>query len=478
MNRENLANGLLASPVSTGATSATLQSGYGDTMPEVPFKLTVTPFGQLSTRGNSEIWLVTARSGEVLTITRAQDGTTAKSFIAGDIVSNGVYIEDIDEMVPKGSLTFNVRDYGAVADGTTDDTAAVQAALDAAAVSGGIVFFPAGNYSVNPVFAAQGVSIQGASNANTIVKRRDAATSNPSNSVGAINFHGTSTTPLQRFFIRDITADGNRSGITLGTGSLVDNEAFSFIYCRNFFVENCRGINAPGEGFDLDYCFNGTLMGCVANENGGNGFHASLESMRLKFIGNYAWGNGIVYNRAGFDQYTSAVECIYIGNVSDSNVYRNYNIEGSGAVLVGNKSVGAPSQPDVFDGAVGSGIIATTRTNGTIKKDAVVLLSGWSYVIGNGAKTMNHTLIIPEDVDEILSLSVSYIAGRQTAAGAPSVIEDFVEQINSNYGTIGVSSISKTAKTATVTMDRLTGSTWATNYYYGYSWIAIARKKQ
>ncbi len=94
MNKENLANGLLASAVSNSATSATLQSGYGGTMPAVPFKLTVTPFGQLSTKGNSEIWLVTARAGEVLTITRGQDGTTAKAFASGDIVANGVYVSD------------------------------------------------------------------------------------------------------------------------------------------------------------------------------------------------------------------------------------------------------------------------------------------------------------------------------------------------------------------------------------------------
>ncbi len=99
MNKENLANGLLASPVSTGATSATLQTGYGATMPAVPFKLTVTPFGQLSTRGNSEIWLVTALSGEVLTITRAQNGTSAKDFPAGSVVSNAVYVENFNPSV-------------------------------------------------------------------------------------------------------------------------------------------------------------------------------------------------------------------------------------------------------------------------------------------------------------------------------------------------------------------------------------------
>jgi hypothetical protein len=43
---------------------------------------------------------------------------------------------------------YNVRDYGAVGDGVTDDTSSIQSAIDDAGVLGGIVFVPAGNYLV------------------------------------------------------------------------------------------------------------------------------------------------------------------------------------------------------------------------------------------------------------------------------------------------------------------------------------------
>ena len=93
-NKKNLANGILASSITSSATSMTLESGYGAGMPDTPFSLTITPPGQLSTLGNSEIVTVTARTGDVLTITRAQKSTVAKAFSAGAVVANGVYADD------------------------------------------------------------------------------------------------------------------------------------------------------------------------------------------------------------------------------------------------------------------------------------------------------------------------------------------------------------------------------------------------
>ncbi|MEE7546097.1 hypothetical protein HF319_02725 [Xanthomonas sp. Kuri4-1] len=47
----------------------------------------------------------------------------------------------------------NVKDFGAFGDGTNDDQAAIQAALDSVGTSGGVVYFPPGTYRINfPVF--------------------------------------------------------------------------------------------------------------------------------------------------------------------------------------------------------------------------------------------------------------------------------------------------------------------------------------
>jgi len=61
------------------------------------------------------------------------------------------------------ALTFNVTDYGAKGDATTDDTAALQAALDAAgAAGGGIVQLPQGKFLVKgSLTVPRGVTLQG-----------------------------------------------------------------------------------------------------------------------------------------------------------------------------------------------------------------------------------------------------------------------------------------------------------------------------
>lgn len=89
----NLASAIVRTGPGRTGTTMVVEDGYGGGMPDVPFFLTATPPGQLSTRGNSEIVLVTALNNDTMTIVRAQKETSAKDISAGWSVSNSVYAE-------------------------------------------------------------------------------------------------------------------------------------------------------------------------------------------------------------------------------------------------------------------------------------------------------------------------------------------------------------------------------------------------
>ena len=83
---KNNAYGQLASGIAAGATSMTLQAGQGDRFPVItnPDYTYVT---LEDAAGNREIVKVTARTAasDVMTITRAQEGSVARAWSAGDV---------------------------------------------------------------------------------------------------------------------------------------------------------------------------------------------------------------------------------------------------------------------------------------------------------------------------------------------------------------------------------------------------------
>ncbi len=67
---------------------------------------------------------------------------------------------------------FNVKSYGAVGDGVTDDLGAIQAAIDAAeAAGGGMVFLPSGSYLISAFFTmdSPNVTLYGAGASSRII---------------------------------------------------------------------------------------------------------------------------------------------------------------------------------------------------------------------------------------------------------------------------------------------------------------------
>lgn len=98
--------------------------------------------------------------------TTADATTTTKGIIqlAGDLGGTAAS-PTVNNLI----RVYNVKDYGAVGDGVTDDTAAINAAIAAVPIYGGEVYFPAGVYIITGtiIIKKHGVTFRGVTSAST-----------------------------------------------------------------------------------------------------------------------------------------------------------------------------------------------------------------------------------------------------------------------------------------------------------------------
>jgi hypothetical protein len=112
------------------------------------------------------------------------------------------------------SATVNVDSYGAVGDGTTDDTTALRAAL----ATGMSVVLPAGTYLTGKLTLGTGQYLIGAGQGVTIIKLKNASNENLVETTGFASLMGTdSTGGPANFGIFGLTLDGNEANQTAGT---------------------------------------------------------------------------------------------------------------------------------------------------------------------------------------------------------------------------------------------------------------------
>lgn len=92
VNKRNLSATLLSSSISSSTETITVDSA--SVLPSAKFYATITPANGLSNNTNSEIILVRSVSGNTLTVTRGQRGTTACAFDAGAVLFNSTCFQD------------------------------------------------------------------------------------------------------------------------------------------------------------------------------------------------------------------------------------------------------------------------------------------------------------------------------------------------------------------------------------------------
>lgn len=161
---KNFALSTLASPPDgTSGTSLTVATGHGTRFPAAPFNVTLWPAGVASTVSNAEIVRVTAKATDVFTVTRAQEGTSARTHAANDQIAATFTARSATDIEYGAHGIVNVKDpvYGAVGDNSTDDTAAFAAAFASGASH---IYVPVGQYRITatvPLPSAGRVIIEG-----------------------------------------------------------------------------------------------------------------------------------------------------------------------------------------------------------------------------------------------------------------------------------------------------------------------------
>ena len=103
----NFGDSTLASGIAPGDTTITLATGTGSLFPTLTggdwFRGVIE-----DVTANKECIKVTARSGDVLTVDRAQEGTTALTFSVGSVVSLRLTVSSFDEYVQSLSTLYGV----------------------------------------------------------------------------------------------------------------------------------------------------------------------------------------------------------------------------------------------------------------------------------------------------------------------------------------------------------------------------------
>ncbi|MBF7142738.1 MULTISPECIES: M10 family metallopeptidase C-terminal domain-containing protein [Pseudomonas] len=296
------------------------------------------------------------------------------------------------------AAVFNVKNYGAVGDGRTDDTQAIQAAIDAAAAAGGgTVYVPGSNYSVSA--QASGSVLVLKDNVQLKGNFADKPTftlvkGSTSDIDGIVHISGDNTS------ITNLNVDGNSakvsglvSGLSIGDGIGVT-------------LYNVAAVNATGVGIDLrsegsqvtassvyaegnlqsgivaSGLVNSSLSDVITRENKGDGLRVTGPLTVQDVETSQNSGNGLAL-KGDTEGRTATVTA----GSSHYNQLDGVHIEGANGAVVDHLSLvsNAGSAISVY-ASTGTELAANTlRDNATAGAAANILLqdSTGSHVHGN-----------------------------------------------------------------------------------------------
>jgi polygalacturonase len=418
----------------------------------------------LTNASDTVIWTVDNITGiEALKASLANTTDVAKGdALIGFRQSNasGALVNAVGRTVhQKLQETISVKDFGAVGDGVTDDTAAIQSAVNAA--GGKALYFPGGTYIVGEIITVlSNSSLYGDPGVTTLkLKTKTYAPANVSIFVltnitnvyiYGLTFNGnkgnigTTRNPINTVFqTTKVTFDTcewiNCEGICLNVSTVVDN--FAVLNCR--FI-NCGGATDNSDGYRnqaIAFSADGASRSKDIEITGNYFFAIGLDCISMTNLDNVVVSNNSAYNSYTFLFNTptiystinltvtgnviyntnqgalnnsvnpvaidlpAVINATVIGNaIFDTDQAAIGIFDGSDNVVVSNNTiVNAVRKPASWCGAISVG------ANGAASNSFWVTVS--NNIIVSGTATMTYGILLQGDLDTAF-ISNNSIAGQ------------------------------------------------------------------
>lgn len=277
---------------------------------------------------------VSSWNGQTGVITATQDelpdGTNFKQFSAANKtklagIEAGAQVNTVSSVNDQvgdiiiGGTTINVKAYGALGDGTADDTSAIQAAINAAAAlpTGATVLFPAGTYISTAITLKNKVNLEGEGVGKTIIKLK--ANSN-SDLIITDNFYNdiftnyNSYSTVGHFKISEMTLDGAGDVQSVRTHPYDTQGSFPATgVAGHLYVAMDQDNN-----FGVGYLWNGSAYTTTGIKNSGKHWRAYAKHILKVYAYAYVLENVLLNNGREFMIYSEQTN-------TDTTVFNDFD---------------------------------------------------------------------------------------------------------------------------------------------------------
>lgn len=326
-----------------------------------------------------------------------------------NILENGLAFADI---------VVNVKAFGALGDGTTNDATAIQAAIDASTI-GSTIFFPPGTYlTTSTIKFREGRTYRGSHLRLSIIKQSPATTALTA-VVASFGFMQNETIPGEPIVIEDLTIDGNKANNSGGNTNGIQ------LMNRLSTIQRVHIINMTGACIKI---VDRNLAGTAALTSGLIEYNNILQCRMESPNGRGIWGldtdGKIVNTKIAHNEILSTGSLgVELSNGGGSSVESNrlFNIARSG-IFVG-KSTGSRIHGNYIEG------FGTTATVGVYLGIGIEPLTNRGTIVTDN---------VVQSAEPTAGSTYRYLSAKQTESGVTtnSIIKG--NMVHGNNTALGV----------------------------------------